>query len=131
MDFLLAFCLRLRSVNEHELRRRYPFASEAFLKKNCSDSAPSGPEPQCAVCDDSLGTAPREEANSSRVRVRVISFRRRLIDPDNLCPKWHIDCLRYSGLIPDDRVQDIILEVSQQKVKSKSDECTRIEIEPA
>jgi hypothetical protein len=62
--------------------------------------------------------------------VRIISFRRRLIDPDNLCPKWFIDCLRYWGYIQDDRPQDIVLEVSQEKVQTKADEHTRIEIEP-
>lgn len=110
-----------------------PNASEAFIKRNaedCADSQAPSPEPQPTVCHDSLGEAQGAKENPSRLRVRIISRRRRLIDPDNLVPKWFIDCLRYAGYIPDDRAQDIVLEVSQEKVKSKAEECTRIEIEP-
>lgn len=65
-----------------------------------------------------------------RVRVRVTSFRVRLLDPDNLCPKYFIDCLRYANCIRDDRQQDITLEVRQEKVESKLLERTEIVIEP-
>lgn len=63
-----------------------------------------------------------------RVRVRVVSFRSRLCDPDNLCPKYFVDCLRYAGLITDDTPELITLEVSQVKVK-RGEERTEIEIE--
>ena len=45
--------------------------------------------------------------------MRVVSFRARLCDPDNLCPKYFIDCLRYAGLIADDAPEFITLEVRQ------------------
>lgn len=76
---------------------------------------PRGAEPQPIVCHEPVAAAQREISHSGRISVRVTSFRRRLCDPDNLCPKYFIDCLRYAGLIPDDRPQDIDLQVSQVK----------------
>ena len=69
---------------------------------------------------------------SPRHVVRICSFRRRLLDSDNLIggSKYFIDGLRHAGLIPDDRPQDITLEVCQEKVKRKEDERTEIEITP-
>jgi len=120
-------------MTAREIRRRMPNASEAFIKRNaedCNDSQAPSPKSKRPFCHEPLGKAAGKEEDSGRVRVRVISFRTRLIDPDNLAPKYFIDCLRYAGFIRDDRAQDIILEVSQEKVQSKADECTRIEIEP-
>jgi len=88
-------------------------------------------KPQRAVCNEPVATTTREGGHTGRIRVRITSLRRRLIDPDNLCPKYFIDCLRYAGLIPNDRAQDIILEVEQFKVSTPKDhECTEINITP-
>lgn len=73
-----------------------------------------------------LETPPLEEAHPKRVLVRVTSFRKRLLDEDNLCEKFHVDCLRYSGLIEGDDPQRTKIEVRQ--VKSKT-EYIEIEIE--
>lgn len=70
-----------------------------------------------------------ERIDPVRVQLSIVSFRRRLIDPDNLCPKYFIDCLRYAGIIPNDREEDITLQVSQVKVKTKAEERTELEIE--
>jgi hypothetical protein len=79
-----------------------------------------------------VAEAPREEGYSGRVVVRITSFRRRLLDPDNLFggSKYFTDGLRYAGLLRGDAEAQIRLEVSQRKVKIKTEECTRIEIEP-
>lgn len=61
-------------------------------------------------------------------KVFVVSRRIRLIDPDNLCAKYHIDGLRYCGAIKDDTAKHITLSVSQEKVKTKAEECTVISI---
>lgn len=71
----------------------------------------------------------REAGHPTRLRVGVRSFRRRLCDPDNLCPKYFIDCLRYAGFIPDDSPDHITLEVSQERVESVDEERTVITIE--
>ena len=63
-----------------------------------------------------------------RLRVKITSYRCRLLDPDNLCPKFLIDALRYQHLITDDSPEHIILEVRQQKVARKPEEGTLVEI---
>ena len=79
-----------------------------------------------------LAARPAAETNPpgrvARVRVRVVSFRKRLLDPDNLCAKYHIDGLRYCHIIADDTARHITIEVSQEKVKTKAEERTEIEI---
>ena len=103
-------------------------------RKQWGDSAggvAAGPKFERAVQADTLGSPQLEEEDSSvrpgRYRVEVISHRKRLIDTDNLCPKFHIDALRYAGLIPDDSPEHIELVVRQ--VRSKENK-TEIVIEP-
>ena len=60
--------------------------------------------------------------------VRVTSYRRRLLDEDNLCEKYHIDCCRYSGLLPADSPDRARIETRQEKVGRKEDQRTEIEI---
>lgn len=112
-------------MNEQTFRERFPNASKDLVALNC---APSGTEPEQALCDESVGEAEGESQDAVRSVVRVTSFRRRPIDPDNLCPKYFIDSLRYAGAIPDDREQDITLEVNQERVASKNEERTEIEV---
>ncbi len=70
-----------------------------------------------------------QEEDTSRPIVCITSFTTRLQDPDNCCPKYHIDALRYSGVIRDDRAKDIELFVYQEKVKTKKEERIEIEIQ--
>lgn len=117
----------------NEILRRFPNASKATIARNIgADNQTPSPEPQCAVCHDSLAETPREKGNLDRVVVRIVSFRTRLLDADNLVggSKYFTDGLRYAGLISGDAEAQIRLEVSQQKVKSKAEERTQIEIEP-
>lgn len=117
-------------MTRHETLRRFPNASEAFIRANTTDGAAPSPQPEPAVCNEPVAEKAGKGKDAGRVVLRVVSFRRRLLDPDNLCPKYFVDCVRYSGLIADDREQDIRLEVSQQKVSRKEDERTEITIEP-
>ena len=86
-------------------------------------------EPECPVRDGAVRPPPTEKENPSLYKVSVISFRKRLIDPDNLIAKYHIDAIRYEGLIPDDSAKHIVLEVRQEKVHTKGIERTEITIE--
>ena len=79
--------------------------------------AASGAEPEPVVRDEPVAAPAREARHPSRVRVCVVSFRARLCDPDNLCPKYFIDCLRYAGLIADDAPDCITLEVRQVRCR--------------
>lgn len=62
--------------------------------------------------------------------VRVTSVRKRLIDEDNLCEKYHIDCLRYAGLIPDDSPDKVRIQTTQRKALKEEEERVIIEILP-
>ena len=110
------------------IKAKFPRASEAFIKVNidCGETSCSIAKP--IVCDESVAAEEGETGYAGRVRVCVVSYRRRLTDPDNLTPKYFLDCLRDSKLIRDDSAKQIELFVSQEKVKAKSDEGTAISI---
>jgi len=97
--------------------------------QNNPDCSPCRPQPERAVRHESLGQEAREESHSGRVSVRVTSYRRRLLDPDNLCPKYFVDACRYAGFIRDDTAEEIEFTVGQVKVKAKEEERTEITIE--
>lgn len=65
-----------------------------------------------------------------RHRVRIVSRRVRLCDPDNLVGgcKHLVDSLRDTEIIPEDNPQAITLEVSQEKVSSYAQEETWVEV---
>jgi len=75
--------------------------------------------------------APQDQARDAvRFLVCIESRRRKLLDPDNLCAKYVLDCCRYAGLIPDDRPQDIEFKCFQTQVETEEEECTIVTIEP-
>jgi len=65
---------------------------------------------------------------SQRFLVRIKSTRKRLLDEDNLCGKYHIDLLRYAGVIPNDTPDQIKVEISQKKSGKGQAEETIIEV---
>ncbi len=75
-----------------------------------------------------LGKVCLQKETGRRFLVHVKSYRRRLLDFDNLCPKFHIDLLRNSGALLSDAPGTTAIEVSQEKVGSKEREFTRIEV---
>ena len=79
--------------------------------------AAPGAEPQPVVRHEPVAAAARKTRDAGRVRIGVVSYRARLCDPDNLCPKYFIDCLRYAGLIADDTPDCITLEVRQVRCR--------------
>lgn len=107
------------------------FTREQFLAYQARRAASSA-KPEPAVRHEPVAEKAGEAGDTGGIQAHVVvtSYRRRLCDPDNLCPKYFIDCLRYAGLIRDDRPQDISLEVRQQKVAHRKDERTGIVIEP-
>ena len=73
-----------------------------------------------------LATQQGAKTNGTRFSISITSFRTRLCDPDNLCGKHFVDCLRYSGLIPDDTAAFVDYSIRQEKVAKKEDEKTEI-----
>jgi hypothetical protein len=76
----------------------------------------------------SLDSEKVQRPTGKRFLVRVESVRKRLLDPDNLCEKYHVDLLRYCGAIPGDTPQQIDLETSQRKAEKGEEEHTLIEV---
>ena len=115
-------------MTAEEIKSKFPNASRAFISANLDSGQASSPVAKPAVCNESVAAEERETGHTGRVRVSIVSYQRRLTDPDNLTPKYFLDCLRDSKLIRDDSAKQIELFVSQEKVKDKSAEGTLISI---
>jgi hypothetical protein len=106
----------------------HPHLAHLVAKADHISGPPPTAEHQPPVRNEPVGPKAGEAGNPTRVHVSVTSIRTRLCDPDNLCPKYFIDCLRYAELIPNDRPQDITLSVSQEKCAHIDEERTIIEL---
>lgn len=104
-------------MTENEIRRRFPHCSRTFVKNNCDSRQIA--ELESAPGNDSLETTPAQKKDPERFLVRVTSYRKRLLDEDNLCEKYHVDCLRYAGIIPNDDPQTVTIQVCQKKSKDE------------
>jgi hypothetical protein len=113
----------------NELTRRFPHASRSFIKANLTPGLPDpfaerDPGQTAAVSDGGKKASP----SSPGICVKILSRRRRPLDPDNLFVKSLVDALRYEGLIPGDSAADIDLQISQEKVFRKLEEMTIVEL---
>jgi len=128
-----------------DLSQRFPQASASFLRLNgyanippppaakhpdhlpLGDTPPA-PQPKRRARARALAKGKAEEGDSRFYVVRVTSIRKRLIDTDNLVPKWHVDSLRYAGILPDDAPERARIETSQRKIQEGEEEHTQISI---
>lgn len=106
------------------LSRIFPNASADLLARN------SG---KVAKLERGARHAPLEEeevqgSTSQRFLVRVVSYRKRLLDEDNLCEKYHVDLCRYAGILFGDEAGTTKIETSQVKIGKGKEEKVRIEI---
>ena len=92
-------------------------------------SSPSA-KPKQALLDVPVEPSRGKAAYSGRVTIRIESFRKRLIDPDNLCPKYLVDGLRYANIISGDSAAEVEIVTTQTRVSSKAEERTAITITP-
>lgn len=76
----------------------------------------------------SLGAGEVQGRTGQKFLVRITSIRRRLLDEDNLCEKYHVDLCRYAGVIPDDEAGETKIEVCQKKAGKEEIERTVIEV---
>jgi len=97
---------------------RIDVIQRAFLDRK---SASRNPKPKRSVRNESLAKGNGEKENTGRIHIRLTARRKRLIDPDNLIFKYHIDCLRYAGAIPDDREGDVTIETHQEKTRGQEE----------
>lgn len=123
------------AINPHQLKRLFPNASQSVLDANKSDYGKAYPETghtgevaklERPAGEGALAAPQAKEADSERVRIRIISVRKRLLDPDNLSEKWTIDCLRYCRVIRGDEPDKITLETTQRKCEKGEEEHTEI-----
>jgi hypothetical protein len=56
------------------------------------------------------------------MKPKFIKARPGLLDLDNLCEKYVVDCCRYAGILPGDSPSQAQIEVKQEKVSSKEPE---------
>lgn len=113
-----------------ELRTRFPHASAQFIARNSSDGKAPASKLEQSKPDAPSGADQPQARRAGKFLVRVKSFRRRLLDEDNLCEKYHVDCLRYAGIIPTDAPGLCRIETTQQKVGKKEEERVEIEVVP-
>jgi hypothetical protein len=111
-------------MTRNELTRRFPKASEAFIQANCTTVA----ELECGIGDEPLAAQEVQGPVSNRFLVRVTAVRKRLLDEDNLCAKYHVDLCRYAGVIPDDAPGQCQIETRQRKVEKGEQEHSLIEV---
>ncbi len=90
----------------------------------------ASPVVERTTVNEPLGTNEAQERHSGRLAVVVTSFRRRLLDEDNLAIKWAVDACRYAGILHSDAPDQVSIKAKQQKVKTKEEERTEIEITP-
>jgi hypothetical protein len=83
---------------------------------------------QRAVQHGSMGAQAGETGHPRRFHVRFISYRQRLLDPDNATPKYFLDCLRYAEIIPGDTDADLTFQIIQKQTHLKCNERTEIEV---
>ena len=114
-------------MTPNEIKRRFPNASASLLAANSEGAGPN-PKLERTPGDAALGASQAQKADSGRVHLRIVSIRKRLLDPDNLSPKWTIDALRYCRIIRGDEPDKITLEVSQRKAAKGEEEHTLIEV---
>jgi len=91
---------------------------------------PKPPVTQPAVLPPAPQKVPHQKSHPARFLVRLTDYRVRLLDEDNLCPKYHVDTCRYCDYIPTDAPGRCKIEVRQEKVFNKKDIRVEIEIVP-
>lgn len=111
-------------MTRNELTRRFPKASEAFLQANCT----TAPELERGPGNEPLAKEKVQGRPGQQFLVRVTAVRKRLLDEDNLCAKYHVDLCRYAGVIPDDAPGECKIETRQRKAEKGEQEHAVIEV---
>lgn len=118
-------------MSPNELKRRFGNASPDFIRANSdSHSSHATSKLERNPSHEPLEKKLLQKADSRPVLVRIVASRKRLIDEDNMCEKFLVDCLRYSGAIPDDSPQDVHIVTTQRKCKTNEAEGVEVFIEP-
>ena len=120
---------KINDIQNLALRARIQEAYNQHVKRAAPVVAQSqAAKPEQAICNEPLGSSEIPRSAKARFDARFYQFTRSRQDPDNACPKYHIDWLRSKGLLPDDTDDDIELTIRQIQVEEKEDEGVLINI---
>jgi hypothetical protein len=108
------------------MRRRNAQIEQQRNAKTGGAGAASVVEPSAGHA--ALGKTQAKGRDTAKFLVRLTSRRKRLLDQDNLCEKYHVDCLRYAGIIPSDAPSQTRIEVCQIKTAKGEPEEIHIEV---
>ena len=118
-------------MNEHEFRSIFPNSSPDAVRRNADlparDRRPP-PKLERDAGDGALGKVQVQKGTHRRFLVVVTSVRKFLLDDDNLCEKFHVDLLRYSGVIPGDSPVTTRIQVAERKTRGDEKEQIIIEV---
>lgn len=121
-------------MKKSALQRRFPSAAQGFLSLNDDGAASIIRSAREAAelerdCGNPLDDYPPDQGgDSAKYLVRITSIRNCLLDEDNLCEKFHVDCLRYAGIIPSDAPDTTHIETTQRRCAQGEEEKTLIEV---
>jgi hypothetical protein len=88
----------------------------------------SSPKLERGLGNASLEAGEVQGGTGGRVLIRLTSIRKRLLDEDNLCEKYHVDLCRYAGILSGDEAGKTKIEVRQVKAGKEEQERTLIEV---
>lgn len=109
----------------NELSLFFPNSSPDFLARNSRKT----PKLERDSSNAPLEKKKVQGRSSQKFFIRITSIRKRLIDEDNLCGKYHCDLCRYaSGGVFGDEAGKTKIEITQRKVEKGEEEKTLIEI---
>lgn len=86
------------------------------------------PSAESHTPDGATSGGTRADASKYHYTVKITSYRVRLLDEDNLCVKFHVDALRYAGVLPNDNPALTSIRIAQVKVKGRANERTEMEV---
>lgn len=105
-------------MSPKQLKDLFPHATPDFIKANSHVEDPrKSPIVERNPRHATLEPPQPQRRDTTRFIVRVTAVRKRLIDVDNLCEKYHVDALRYCGLLPSDAPERTQIETSQRKAE--------------
>lgn len=92
-----------------------------------SDHSGATPKLESNFGHEPLAAQKVQGSTGPRILIRVTSVRKRLLDEDNLCEKYHVDLCRNSGVVVGDAPDQIKIEVGQRKTNQGEAEHTTVE----
>ncbi len=123
-----------------ELRRRFPKASDAFLRRNATGvdaiknpglrASNAKPDERKSLVSRLSGKEKGGTSTAGRLKIRFTVHSVRPADWDGYDIKYLQDMLCRAGILPDDNWCILCGEVISEKVHSKKEERTVIEITP-